>query len=100
MTLELEFSPAARIEFDDGADWYLRQEPSLRAQFIAAVDAALAAILQSPNSFPVVFGSNIRRARVNKFPYVIHYIVQPDRILIYSVFHTSRNPIIWQGRID
>jgi toxin ParE1/3/4 len=101
MSKRLEFDRDAQSEFDDGADWYLDQGgDELKKKYIDAVRAALHAIVEHPTVFPVAFGSNVRRSNVGNFPYVILFEEQDHRILIYSVFHTSRNPIVWRGRVD
>ena len=96
----LEFRPAARKEFDEAADWYEEQRPGLRSEFVYAVDAALAKAFGSPFSFPIVQGSKIRRALVGRFPYAVFFGIDGDKIIVYAVLHTSRNPMIWRGRID
>lgn len=97
--LPIELSPAAQIDFDDAADWYGSYSDELRITFIAAIDAALELVRRSPASFPVVSGTQVRRAIVRKFPYIILFTLQSDHIFIYSIFHTSRNPIVWRGRV-
>lgn len=37
---------------------------------------------------------------MNRFPFAIIYRIENDMIVVVSVFHTSRNPIILKGRID
>lgn len=97
--LRLEITSAAQADFDDAIDWYLEQEPSLPGRFLTAVEDGLAKLQQNPGGYQVVSGTNVRHVPLSKFPYVIHYRVLPDRIQILSIFHTSRDPIIWQGRI-
>lgn len=100
MNRKIEFRPTARSEFDEAADWYEEQQYGLRAEFVHAVDAILASVLKSPASFPIVHGSKIRRAMVGRFPYAVLFEADDTRIIVYAVFHTSRNPMIWRGRID
>ena len=45
-----------------------------------------------------VFG-DVRRAVVHKMPYIVLYVPEPNRVVVISVFHTSRDPSIWQGRV-
>ncbi len=40
----------------------------------------------------------IREAIVSRFPYCVYYRVKRKRILITAVFHTSRDPAVWQSR--
>ena len=100
MSFSLEFRPDARIEFDEAADWYEEQRIGLRASFVLAVDETLVRISTTPFAFPVVEGTLVRKAVISRFPYSIYYSVEGQGILIYSVFHHSRNPMIWRGRID
>lgn len=100
MKVELKLNPAARIDFDEAADWYAARGENLKVEFIEAVSGAFSRIVNSPLSFPIAYGSHVRKVQVKRFPYTIYYTIQSERILIYSVFHTSRNPIIWRGRID
>lgn len=100
MKRNLEFRPEARIEFDDAADWYECQKPGLRSEFVFAVDAALFRIRENHFQFPVIHGTRIRRALVPRFPYAIFFDAEVTRIIVFAIFHTSRNPLIWRGRID
>lgn len=97
--LKIELSPAAQIEFDDAADWYGAESVELRIRFVNAIASTLEFIRSSPTAFPVTHGAKARKAVVKKFPYLILFTIQEDRILVYSVFHTSRNPIVWKGRV-
>ena len=98
MSFVLEFRPDARIELDDAADWYEGQRTGLRSDFVLAVDNDR--IKRSPQSFPVVEGTFIRKAIVNRFPYSVFFSFSDEVVLVYAVFHHSRNPMIWRGRID
>ena len=100
MIVQPELSLAAREEFDDAAIWYLAAGSELRDRFVHAVNATIRAIAKQPLSYPVIFGTDVRRSLVKDFPYSIIYRVEKDRVFVFSVFHQSRNPIIWRGRID
>jgi plasmid stabilization system protein ParE len=96
--LDLVFLDEARAEFDDAADWYDRQKPGLGDAFVNNVQDVFDRITVMPRVHPVVY-KDVRRAVVKKFPYIIHYQVEPDRIVVISVFHTSRNSEAWKSRI-
>lgn len=97
--LKLELSPAAEIDFDDAVDWYNAHDEDVTEYFIEAVNSTLAFIKSSPSAFPLIYASSVRKALVKKFPFVILFAEEEDRIYVYSVFHTRRNPIVWQGRV-
>ncbi|NJL41758.1 MAG: type II toxin-antitoxin system RelE/ParE family toxin [Leptolyngbyaceae cyanobacterium SM1_4_3] len=50
-----------------------------------------------PEAYEVVF-ENVRRAVVRKFPYLILYKVEPNRVVVLAVFHSKRDPKTWQDR--
>ncbi len=96
----LELYDVALAEMAGAVEYYEEQREGLGAEFRKAVEAVLNSIQERPFSYAVVAGSNVRRVLTNRFPFAIIYRVENDMIVIVSVFHTSRNPIIWKGRID
>ena len=93
-----EIRPAADHEFDEASDWYNGEDPVVRDRFVVSVDNSISAITLRPLAFPVVEGTNIRRAVVDGFPFSIFFILDGDHVVILSIFHDSRNPMIWRGR--
>ena len=98
MTLLISYRPQARAELDDAVVWYEQQQPGLGARFAAAVRDRLDVIAGDPLRYALVF-RDIRQADVVGFPsYSVLYIAEPNRVLVHSVFHASRNPRIWKRR--
>lgn len=91
---------AAEDELADAIAWYEGKEAGLGTALRESVETTVSGIQDNPLAYPVVYGSKTRRAVTKKFPYAIIFLVEQDRILIIAVFHTSRNPVIWRGRID
>jgi plasmid stabilization system protein ParE len=46
----------------------------------------------------VVLG-DVRKAVVTRFPYCVFYRPHADRIEVLAVFHSKRDPTIWQSRV-
>ena len=44
------------------------------------------------------YSRNVRRGVVRGYPYCIYYREEPTQVRVLSVFHTSRDPTIWQSR--
>jgi toxin ParE1/3/4 len=44
-----------------------------------------------------VYG-DVRRAVVTRFPYVVLYREESEEVIVISVFHTARDPSLWQSR--
>jgi toxin ParE1/3/4 len=97
MSLPIVFRRAARAEFDAAADWYEGRRAGLGGRFTAAVQRVLDRIAGQPDFYPQVFG-DVREALVAGFPYCVYYREEPGRVLVLAVFHTCRDPSIWQAR--
>jgi plasmid stabilization system protein ParE len=97
MTLPVILRRPARAEFDAAGDWYERQRPGVGLAFTTAVQRALDRIAAQPQLHRVVF-RDIRRAVVSGFPYCVYYRERPSAIVVIAVFHTARDPSIWQSR--
>lgn len=98
MSNQLVFIPEAREEFDTDADFYENRQAGLGARFTLAVNAVLSLIAKNPKMHAVVL-DDARKAVVCGFPYCVYYREEGDSVVILSVFHTSRDPADWQGRV-
>ncbi len=99
MKFRVEISPAADFEIADSIEWYEAQETGLGRRFEATLESIIELIRRNPKKFTKVDGE-VRRTIVRRFPFIILFTVTDDIISIFAVFHTSRNPMIWRGRID
>jgi plasmid stabilization system protein ParE len=92
--------PAAELEANEAFDWYESERSGLGAEFRIELKFAFDRIIFNPDQFAVIHDSDIRRARLHRFPYSIIFKLEAVAILVVAVFHDRRNPIIWRGRID
>lgn len=97
MNSPIVFRRAARAEYDDAADWYEARSPGLGAAFTAAVRVILDRIAAQPAYYATVLDT-IREALVPGYPFCVYYREETGRVLVLSVFHTSRDPAVWQAR--
>lgn len=97
MTRRFIVRPRAENDIQAAFEWYESQRSGLGDQFLVAVRERLEAIRNFPEASPVVYRS-IRRAVVSRFPYLIFYIVRPERIAVIAVLHHARNPASWPRR--
>ena len=58
----------------------------------------MAEIAGHPKRYPIIL-RDIREAPVRRFPYCVYYRVRQARLIVLSVFHTSRDPTEWQSRV-
>ena len=97
MSLPVIFRPEARAEFDEAYDWYEGQRVGLGEAFADQVQVVLDRIAATPGIHAAVFGT-VRKAVVVRFPYCVFYREEAWCVRILSVFHTRRDPRIWQSR--
>lgn len=93
MAFQLLFHPLADKEFSAAYQWYEGRLEGLGERFAEAVEERLNQIARSPLLHPKK-KNNFRAAKAQTFPYLIIYKVYNKKkvILIYAIYHTSRNP--------
>jgi hypothetical protein len=78
---------------------YARAGSAVEARFVAAVEEAVERI----RTFPFVGGElsrSCRQIRVRRLSYTLVYrILNPTRIEVVAVAHTSRRPNYWGRRV-
>jgi plasmid stabilization system protein ParE len=95
--MRVRLLPEAEKELLEAARWYSEQSVGLDYEFMRCIDEATAKIGRTPITYPVVHQGK-RRILVKRFPYSIIFDVIENEILIYAVFHFSRNPKSWKRR--
>lgn len=98
MAVELILAPEVEHDVGEAYHWYEGRRVGLGEDFLLRVDACVQGILRGPETHRVVF-QNYRRALVRRFPYAVFYEYLDDRVTIYCVFHTSREPSKWRERL-
>lgn len=101
----LELHPEARAELRSAALWYDEQRPGLGDEFIAEVAVALKRVGDAPESHPIWPGTGvgdavIRKATVQRFPYVIAFEKHERHFLVLAIAHAKRRPLYWLTRTN
>lgn len=96
--MKFEFHPDGLAELEAAADYYAERQPGLELRFIDAVDHAIHRIRTAPRSWRL-FDGEIRRVLVHVSPYAVLYSIEPDRVYIIAVMHSSRKPGYWKDRM-
>ena len=97
MTRQFILRPRAEHDIQSAFEWYESQRTGLGAEFLATLRERLEAVRDHPESSPVLY-RGIRRAVLSRFPYLIFYVVRPDRVSVLAVLHYARNPAVWPRR--
>ena len=87
----------ARKEYDEAGDWYEARRRGLGVSFTEAVEVVLDQIATQPDFYAIV-QDDTREALVRGFPYCVYFREEASEVIVLAVFHTSRDPAVWQSR--
>jgi plasmid stabilization system protein ParE len=93
----------ARDEIRSAALWYQEHRDGLGEEFVAAVDEVLLKIAKTPQLFPRWVGTEkvssiIRKASLERFPYVVAFEQHKRYVLVLAIAHQKRRPLYWLTR--
>jgi plasmid stabilization system protein ParE len=102
--VRLGFHPEAVAELRAAAFWYDERRAGLGDEFVDEVNRLGLRIVASPATYVQWPGlsdssSTIRRALVDRFPYVIAFEVREQDVFILAVAHAKRRPLYWVRRV-
>lgn len=97
MKHQIIFHPLARLELFESKRWYAEKSHIALRRFQVEITTLLSILEEEPELFQTVYGTK-RIASLKKFPYSFIYALQHNTVLIYAVFHHSRNPKVWKKR--
>jgi len=72
-------------------DWYEQQQAGLGDLFLTELENGFDNMETWPSSYSII-KKNYRQFILRTFPYVIVYEILNSDVIVYAVFHTSRNP--------
>jgi plasmid stabilization system protein ParE len=103
--VRLELHPEARAEVRSAALWYDERRPGLGDEFIAEVSAAFDRVRDAPESYRAWPGTRaadplIRKATIQRFPYVVAFEKHERHVLVLAVAHAKRRPLYWLTRAE
>jgi plasmid stabilization system protein ParE len=99
MAVELVIAAEAEQDIGEAYSWYESQRIGLGEEFLSCVDACLHTVCRIPELHAVIYES-YRRGLVRRFPYAVYYEYSADRVTVYGIFHTSRDPEKWRQRLS
>jgi plasmid stabilization system protein ParE len=94
----IRFSEFANNELIDACDWYELQQSGLGLRFKRDVREAVQRIAVTPLLFPIELGE-VRRYIMNRFPYILRYVLRKDEIWVMAISHQHRRPDYWIERV-
>lgn len=99
MSLPVDLHADALREMEDASAWYEGQRSGLGFEFVADVERVLARVAEAPGSFPAWRrDDSAKKAVCARFPYVLLFDVESQRVLVLAVAHGRRRPGYWLAR--
>lgn len=92
MVFKIKILPLAENEIDETIEFYESRSKGLGKQFLSYLKAYLQVLKTHPELFEIKKEPGYRELTLVKFPFVIIYEIIGNEVIVYSVFHTSRNP--------
>ena len=97
-SFSIELSDEAEVDFDKSYEFYFEDSPKVADSYFKQMNISFENINHNPKSFSIVH-KHVRKYVVKKFPFVVYYRIVDTIIQVIAIFHTSRNPEIWNERI-
>ena len=96
MAYKIIIDAAARLDIIEAIDWYNDKQRGLGFRFYEHTKTALKNIQQNPLGYVIRY-KTVHTAIINKFPYMIHYVVEQDLgiIRVLAIICIYRNPESW-----
>ncbi len=93
MNYEIIIDEFAIQEAQDAYDYYENKQEGLGEKFKVELSNSIDSISENPK-YNRRIKNNIRQCLLNKFPFVVIFEImeEKDIVIVYSIFHTSRNP--------
>jgi plasmid stabilization system protein ParE len=95
---QLLLRPQSYIDLEESFQWYSNQQNNLGLNFLKQVEICFEKIKSNPYSYQLI-KKKLRRAIVKKFPYGIFYQIENKEIIVFAIFHLSRDPKSIKRRI-
>lgn len=101
MVYKIKIDHEALLDLQEIIDWYNLQEEGLGIRFFKQIKSQINSLKKSPLVYANRY-ADVRCMIIKKFPFMVHYTVNLNQqtVVIFAIFHCSRNPKIWEERKD
>jgi plasmid stabilization system protein ParE len=94
---KLIVKPEAEEDLLLAYEWYEIRRPGLGDDFLMSVEATFERIKRNPNEFILKY-KEVRRARLNRFPYIILFTKENELLVVLAVIHDKRDPDFFHNK--
>jgi plasmid stabilization system protein ParE len=90
MNYKIVIVEKAKIDLSQSIDWYKNINPKLAKRFLETFKEGISIIHKEPLHFQIRY-DDVRIMMLTTFPYLIHYTLDKNTIIIKAIYHSSRN---------
>lgn len=91
MKFTLLIKEEADLDMAEAYKWYEDKSKDLGDEFLIELDEYFSSLESNPYLCPVRYKS-YRLFPLRRFPYLIVYEIENENVIVYSVFHMSKDP--------
>ena len=99
MPYKYNLSKEAEGDMFEAYVWYEQKRAGLGEEFLESLDKAEQSIIQNPATYRTRYKRKVRAFLVDRFPYLILYVLEKKDVNVISVFNTNQDPKTWKKRI-
>lgn len=96
--MSYEFHPAAETEHLESVGYFESKRPGLGASYLAEFERTMNLVCEAPRRYPIEKKPDVRRIRMQRFPYTVLFREVGGVVQILAVAHHRRRPGYWLGR--
>jgi plasmid stabilization system protein ParE len=96
----IQINQDALQDIRDAADWYNFKTKSLGDEFKMQAISQINTLKKNPSIYAIRY-ADVRCLLIKNFPFLVHFTIDETNSLVnvFAIFHTSRNPRVWQERL-
>ena len=91
--------PEAEAEHLDTVAYYEARKAGLGARYLSEFEQVLKQVCASPHRYRIDRHPDIRRVRMERFPFTIFYRETKEGVEVLAVAHHRRRPTYWTARL-
>ncbi len=89
--MKLRYTDRAKGDIEQALIWYEKQRRGLGFDFLDCIEIAVKSIMDNPEIYKMSY-KNFRSCVARRFPFSIFYTIEPNEIVVHSVFNNRQNP--------
>ena len=93
------FHPWAEKEHLESVAFYETKQAGLGSSYLLEFENVMATVCKHPHRYPIEEQPDVRRVRLNQFPFNILFRESGNTVQVLAVAHKRRNPKYWQNRL-